>query len=123
MFFSLSVWREEDAETMINTEVLIAYLAMGSIGKLLTLRYPTPGQQWAAIVEVIAGSVAIGFLAQLLLPGADGYKAIIFAGVPFFFGALGRWLAPLLDRVRMVIKGRRDHGPKAQSHRTAGAGD
>lgn len=66
----------------MNSQLFLFYVAVGAMTELLTLRHPTPGQQWAAGLQVTASGV---FLALLIPPEAN--TAVY---VCIFISSLGR---------------------------------
>ena len=72
------------------------------------------------MLQVAAGALVCGVLAELLLPGADGWKAVVFAGVPFAFEAAGDWCGRLIDRWRLMRERRRQSGRTIEVDRPAG---
>lgn len=82
---------------MINPQLFWVYVAVGALTELLTLRHPTPGQQWAAGLQV---TVSGAFLAMLIPPEANTAVYIC-----IFISSLGRiggkQVAVAIDKARL----------------------
>lgn len=95
----------------MNFDILFFYIAIGSLAKLLTLRYPTPGQQWAAGLEVVAGGVLLGIFVPPELTG----PVMLGVGTPFAASLFGHYVGRLIDIFRLRKDARRDYGRADQT--------
>jgi hypothetical protein len=111
----------------MNTEILLAYLAVGSMAKLLTMKYPTPGQQWGAAIWITIGALVAGFLGNVILsPDPQNPTVVLLAmigvAVMAHLGNLaGDWTGHGFDRLRIWKEGRKDDNTDT-AERPTGAG-
>ena len=72
----------------MNTELLLVYVAVGAMAKLLTMKYPTPGQQWGAAIWITIGALVAGFLGNVIQSCSafhNGFNfLLVFVGQVFF---------------------------------------
>ena len=84
----------------MNWYVFFVYTAIGAIAELLTMRNPSPGQQWAASGQVVIGGVCAG----LVLPDSVDAGNTVFLmalALPALMRVLGVNAAPIIDRERV----------------------
>jgi len=87
----------------MDTNVVVAYLAIGGMTKLVTLQYPTPGQRWATALTIVLGGCLAGWLA-LYLPAEQRYLSVAFLALPFLGDVIGVWIGRLIDRIRLGLE-------------------
>lgn len=104
----------------MNVEAALVYLAVGSISKLVTLRYPTPGERIGTVAEIVGGA---GFAGLLIPPGNNMAHFVV---IPFIAVVIGEWLSRLIDYSRMKYdeanRGR-ENGAEYKRRATRGYGE
>lgn len=95
----------------MNWTLFLAYVAIGSLGELLSIKHPTLSQRWAASIQVIAG----GLIAAWLIPPAANHYVITGLLIARCGSISGRILSELITSLRILINDKRE-ARRARAH-------
>ena len=87
--------------------VVFAYVAIGGMAQLMTLRYPTPGEQWASVVKISIGGLLAGAITSYLPIYVNVWFAVAFFSIPFLGDVVGLVVGQWIDTYRVWIDGKR----------------
>lgn len=77
------------------------YLGIGSLVKLITLKHPSPGEQYSAAAVVVLESCLMG----LIVPAGWDYRWLLVATIPHAGGGLLRFGTYAIDSFRIWREG------------------
>ena len=109
----------------MNTNVVIvvfAYMAIGGMTQLITLRYPTPGEQLASVVKISIGGFLAGVITSYLPIYVNVWFAIAFFSIPFLGDVVGLVVGSWIDTYRVWIDGKRVEDERGKDEQEESAG-
>lgn len=89
----------------MNWTLFLAYVAIGSLGELLSIKHPTLSQRWAASIQVVTG----GLVAAWLIPPDANHYVIIGLVIARCGSVSGRVLGELITYFRIILSDRGKH--------------
>ncbi len=99
---------------IMNTEVLLAYVAVGAMAKLLTMKWPSTGQRLGAVIWITIGALVAGFLGNVILspypqpPNVVLWATVGVAVMAHLGNLAGDWTGHGFDRLRIWKEDRKD---------------
>lgn len=97
----------------MNWNLFLFFVAVGATSELLTLKHPTPGERYAAVIGAIGG----GLLAAVVIPPAA--NSAVYAGlfIASFGRVLGSSISKPIDKFRIYIDARMENAKTTSGKR------